>query len=48
MELTKLYILVVKGEKHYYRSEIDRNYGFNVLTKNGAISSEKYEIELEK
>jgi hypothetical protein len=48
MELTKLYVLVVNGKKHFFGSEIDRNYGFNVLTQNGTIPSEKYEIELEK
>ena len=48
MELTKLYVLVVNGEKHFFGSEIDRNYGFNVLTKNGTLDSEEYEITLEK
>lgn len=48
MELTKLYVLVVKGEKHFFGSKIDRNYAFNVLTKNGTIDSEEYEITLEK
>lgn len=48
MELTKLYVLVVNGERHFFGSKIDRNYAFNVLTQNGTISSEEYEIELEK
>lgn len=48
MELTKLYVLVVNGEKHYFGKEVDRNYAFNTMTKHGTIPSEKYEITLEQ
>lgn len=48
MEIKMLYVLVVKGEKHYFKSEIDRNHGYNVLTKNGTIESTTYEIDLTK
>ena len=48
VELTKLYVLVVKGEKHYFGSETDRSYAWNIMTDNGTFSSEKYEIDLEK
>ena len=47
-ELTKLYVLVVNGEKHYFGSETARSYAWNIMTKNGTFSSEEYEIDLEK
>ena len=46
MEIKTLYVIEINGEKHYYGSEIDRNYAFNVLTRNGSIDSKEYEISL--
>ena len=47
MEIKVLYVLEVKGEKHYYGKECDRNHAFNILTKNGTFAAKKYEISLE-
>ena len=48
VELTKLYVLVVKGEKHYFGSKTDRSYAWNIMTENGTFDYEQYEIDLEK
>lgn len=48
MELTKLYVLMVRGEKHFFASEVDRNYAFNVLTRNGLYEWEEYEVDLKR
>ena len=46
MEIKRLYVIEIKGEKHYYGTECDRNAAWNVLTKNGTIPAKVYEISL--
>ena len=46
MELTKLYVLEINGEKHFYASDIDRNYAFNILPYYEQIHVKETEIDL--
>jgi len=46
MEIKTLYVIEINGEKHYYGKETDRNYAWNILTKNGTIPAKVYEISL--
>lgn len=46
-EIKILYVLEIKGEKHYYATEHARNYHRNIMTKNGTFPSKVYEISIE-